>query len=239
MNRRRLFRDWHRWLGIGVTGFLLLLVVTGVALNHAGLLRLNETNIRSGWLLDWYGIKGLDEGALSYRIGEQWVTAGSGWVFLDAKPVTSGLGEIVGVVKTDLLIVAASQSEVLLFSSQGELVEQYFPAFASGPISAVGVADGNAVLAIGQRLFRADENMANWSGFTGQVLWSESSAVPEHLQADLNRHLRGDGLPLYRILLDVHSGRFFADQGPLIVDIVALTLIILNVLGLWLWWSRR
>lgn len=239
MSRRRLFRDWHRWLGIGVTGFLVLLVATGVALNHSSFLRLNDTNIQSGWLLDWYGISGLNESAFSYRIDDRWATAGNGWIFLDTMPVASGLDEIVGVVKTTSLIVAASQNEILLFSPDGELVERYFPAFASGPITALGLADGNAVLAIGERQFRADDNVADWSGFTGQVVWPESSAVPAYLRSDLNRHLRGDGLPLYRILLDLHSGRFFADQGPLFVDMVALTLIILNFLGLWLWWSRR
>ncbi len=46
---------------------------------------------------------------------------------------------------------------------------------------------------------------------------------------------RGNGLPLERIILDLHSGRMFGTFGEYVMDIVALLFIFLALSGGWMW----
>jgi uncharacterized iron-regulated membrane protein len=42
-----------------------------------------------------------------------------------------------------------------------------------------------------------------------------------------------------RVILDLHSGRFFGKLGPWLFDIAALLLILLSLSGAWIWLKRR
>ena len=50
---------------------------------------------------------------------------------------------------------------------------------------------------------------------------------------------RGSGVPLHRIVADLHSGRFMGPVGPYVMDAAALTLILLAGSGFILWRRRR
>jgi len=55
----------------------------------------------------------------------------------------------------------------------------------------------------------------------------------------LRNHFRGEVLPVERVLLDLHSGRFFGKIGPWLFDIAAALLILLSLTGSWIWLRRR
>ena len=68
MSRRRRHRlklkslyVWHRWVGLVAALFVIVLAVTGLALNHTEELQLDARHVRTAWLLDWYGISLPDE----------------------------------------------------------------------------------------------------------------------------------------------------------------------------------
>jgi len=71
------------------------------------------------------------------------------------------------------------------------------------------------------------------------ITWSRAQLLPDAQRNVLNQEVRGGGLPLYRILLDVHSGRIFSDVGRFVMDGAAVLLIILSITGLWIWWPKR
>lgn len=239
MRLRKSLRFWHRQLGVTVAVFAILLSVTGVLLNHAVALRLNDIEIEMDWLLSWYGIHGVSEEVVSFRVGENWVSSANGWTFLDTKPLARSDSQIVGAARSASLLMIVSPRDIQLFTPEGALVERFFPAEINADISAVGIAEGAPVVQAGAHLFQADESAAVWTSFEGPVSWSEQVSVPDDVLVAINHHLRGDGLPLYRILLDVHSGRFFTNAGPYIMDAAALLLLVLSVTGLWIWWPRR
>ena len=59
-NRRRIqfaysVLRWHGRLGITAAFLFLILLATGIALNHTERLALDERYIGTEWLLDWYG----------------------------------------------------------------------------------------------------------------------------------------------------------------------------------------
>ena len=46
-------------------------------------------------------------------------------------------------------------------------------------------------------------------------------------------------LPIERLLLDLHSGRFFGRFGPWVMDAAAVLIVLLGVSGTWIWLRRR
>ena len=48
---------WHRRLGLSTFVVLIFLAISGFALNHSPGLKLNQINLSSNWLLDWYGFE--------------------------------------------------------------------------------------------------------------------------------------------------------------------------------------
>ncbi|MGS0729088.1 PepSY-associated TM helix domain-containing protein, partial [Shewanella sp. 0m-11] len=42
-----------------------------------------------------------------------------------------------------------------------------------------------------------------------------------------------------RVLLDMHSGRFFGSLGPWIMDLVALSLLIMAFTGCYIWLQQK
>jgi uncharacterized iron-regulated membrane protein len=63
--------------------------------------------------------------------------------------------------------------------------------------------------------------------------------LPPELHARIVETWRGAGLPVSRVLADLHSGRLFGKAGVFVMDIVALSVVLLAVTGVWSWWLRR
>jgi uncharacterized iron-regulated membrane protein len=59
------------------------------------------------------------------------------------------------------------------------------------------------------------------------------------LERALQNHYRSEVLPLERLLLDLHSGRFFGSAGPWIMDAAAVLLVLLALSGTWIWLRRK
>ena len=45
-------------------------------------------------------------------------------------------------------------------------------------------------------------------------------------------------LTLDRVILDIHTGRFFGDVGRIVMDVVALTMLLFSFTGVCLWFGR-
>ncbi len=237
----RTLRLWHRRLGLTAAFFVLLLSVTGLALNHASSLKLDEIKIENSWILDWYGIAGVDETARAFDAGNTVVSSAGGWLFFEEVPLVGGAGELVGAVAPGDLFVLALPRELILVTSEGELVERFLPVAFGADISAIGTAGERLFVRAGETLFSSDMNAAVWIAAEGPaqpISWSSSVPVPAELIPAMNQHLRGEGLPLYRIVLDLHSGNFLGDLGVWIMDGSAILLLVLSLTGVWIWWPR-
>lgn len=47
-----------------------------------------------------------------------------------------------------------------------------------------------------------------------------------------------EGLTVDRVLLDIHTGRFFGSYGHYVMDIAAILFLILSVTGFYMWYRR-
>jgi len=59
------------------------------------------------------------------------------------------------------------------------------------------------------------------------------------LREQLLRLYRGKGLPLERVIIDIHSGRILGQAGVLLVDFMALLFLSLAMSGVWMWYKYR
>ena len=240
-NRRRLqfaytVLLWHGRLGIAVALFLLILLTTGIALNHTERLSLDETYISNEWLLDWYGFTP-ERDPISYKTDQYWITEIDGKIFLDSKLIMNSAKTCVGALVTTSMLVIASVDALFLFDQEGILIEKITT--IPGAIRRLGELDGDTYIDTATGIFATDENFIVWEPTISAPNWILDSPLPEQIEQSVLEAYRGTGLPLERIILDLHSGRIVGTWGPYLMDAAAIVLLILAISGFYNWTIRR
>ena len=233
---------WHRRLGLVAILFVVILSLTGIMLNHTEALSLDETLIESNWLLDWYNLNPSSEPIHFNNNGAYSITQWDNQVFLNTTPLMVSKQIIQGVVSINNMIVIAFQNEIALIDHQGELIERIdtTPNFAH--IAKLGIYQDNVIIkTIDENYYATDKHIVTWSITSDKnSSWSVQDDISEQHRDLLLNSYRGSGLNLERIILDLHSGRFFHKRwGTYIMDISAIVLLWLCISGLWVWSSRR
>ncbi len=240
-----LFR-WHRYAGALASVFLILVALTGVAVNHLDDVGLGDTRVTWSPLMSWYG---LGVGAVpmtAFRAGDQ-VFAWVDGTLYDATGGESGKGGAgvrlahrpVGAVAVGRLVAMASPHEIVLLTREGgDVVERLRDEDLPGRIVRLGAGGNQVFVQASGRLYKTDPSFLNWTAAarseSGTIRWSAAIAVPEAVKGQW----RGEGLPLERVLLDLHSGRLWGG-GAWMSDLSALAIVFLVVSGLLNWRQRN
>lgn len=241
-SNRRAFRRWHRYCGMLVAVFLVVLAITGLILNHSAKLGLGSRHVQFAPLLAWYGIDSATE-IKSFSLAGSWLSCIGTSSFLDRAPLPAAGSCPVGAVESSGLQVVATEQELLLLTATGELIERLGP--TSGlptSISAVGIGPGDAVVIdtpAGRQI--ADSELLQWRPLAAgtAVRWSRQAIAPPELRDELLHAYRGDGPTAERVVLDLHSGRLFGRWGPYVMDATAGLCLVLVISGLVLWRQDR
>jgi hypothetical protein len=239
-SRLRVFGGVHRFAGLGAVLFLLVLAVTGFAINHADELQLDKRHVSAGWLLDWYGIEAPRDIA-AVAAGDSWVSQIGDRIYVNEREIPGRYGALAGAAATADSICIAAGSEIILAAKSGELIEVLGAAHGvPAGVRSIGLMNGHIVVRSNRTAFRADADFGAWRETAeAPATWSERAQLPPALRARIVESWRGSGLPMSRVLADLHSGRLFGKTGVLIMDIVALGVMLLAASGIWLWWLRR
>jgi len=243
-SRARLLRSlyiWHRYLGLTAALFVVLLCITGIALNHTETLRLDSRYMESDILLDWYGIHA-PATISSFRAGAASISRLGERIYWNTRLVPAVAPSLSGAVAYAGLVVVALDDRVLLFTRDGELIEELGPATGvPAGIQAVGTDNaGGLVIKTIRGNYRTDENFLEWTDTTDNIItWAASETPAPELAESLRNAWRGKGLTVERVLLDLHSGRIFGEAGVWLIDTAALLFLVLACSGVWLWGRRR
>lgn len=237
---RRLILRWHRWLGLASVPFVVLLVVTGVLLEHTEDLRLDERYISNEGILAWYGIEPAGD-LISYPVGDTWVSWSAGTLYLNGQSIHQGIESYAGAAAVGPAIVVASDRDLYLFSNAGELIEKVVPIGVSGAFLNLATRDDEAVLILSEAgVFASDLDMISWRAVAEDgTEWPDRVETPPDIRSAILENYRGAGLPWERVVLDLHSGRLFGPYGPYLMDFAALMLILLAATGVYNWVRRR
>ena len=243
-SRAKLLRSlyvWHRYMGLTASLFVILLTITGLALNHTEELGLDSSSVQSDILLDWYGIHAPDINK-SYRAGSHRVTEVGESIYWDTLKIPGLATPLIGVVETTNLVILGLEDRLLLFTTQGELVEQLGSAAGvpSG-MQAIGLTtDGNLAISATGGYYQTDADFLDWHKTDSlAATWAHSDEPSPQFEQALKASWRGTGLPLERVMLDLHSGRILGSRGVYLVDAAAALFLMLAVTGVWLWGKRR
>lgn len=243
-HKRRKLRSlflWHRYIGLTAALFVIVLSVTGILLNHTESLDLDNRFVSNDSLLDWYGIA-MPMQISAHAIGDIHISELEGRLFWDTQELGGQDHALIGAVAIGDMVVVASSGNLLLLTADGELVERLdSSAGVPAGMKAVGVtADGHMAVDAAHGLYQADDQFLEWRKSDNlDAQWSSPINLPERKLETLGQSYRGHGLPLERVILDLHSGRILGQGGVLLMDATAILLLFLSGSGIWLWVRRK
>lgn len=240
--KKSLHRRLHRWLGIVLLIPLVVACVTGMILNHTVDLDLSNRNTVSAWIQARYGMNLEGEPQAFGLDGKAYAATWDGRIFHRSALIDDN-SPLAGAVPLRDGTAVVTSSAVHYFGLDGELVETIGSvSIPATPISRAGrTPDLTLVLDTPSGIFTSDENLISFaeSSDDQETAWS---AVVTPSKSDLNTWktaFSGDGIPLDRVILDIHSGRIFGSVGKWIYDITVIGVLILSATGFVLFLRAR
>lgn len=242
--RSKLLRSlyiWHRYIGLAAAAFVIILSMTGLALNHTEELELDSTHVKSDLLLDWYGVRA-PQHMTSYQAGPHIITTVGSLLYWNTTELPGIQGPLIGAIAYADLIIAAVPGKLLLLTPGGDLIEQ-LDAAAGVPagMQMIGITPENEVaIKAAHGYYRTNTDFLKWQETVDlDANWARATEPSEQLTRALQSAYRGTGLSVERVMLDIHSGRILGNWGVYLVDAAAVLFLLLALSGVWLWSRRR
>ncbi|MGI2258851.1 PepSY domain-containing protein [Shewanella sp. GXUN23E] len=231
-------RHWHRRLALIASLFILLLTLTGVALNHAHDWGLDNKGVRHSWLLDYYGIR---PPAQTLVIQPYGITDNLLW--LDDRLLFEASGPLLAAGAFAGYHIAMDSARLYVLTQDGQLLDTLDAASGLNmPLTRMAAATDNGC----HKLWL--ETGAGTVWLNEQLLAPIAGAAPANLvwltptvndDETLMLNARAMHLSWERVLQDVHSGRLLGISGKWLWDLLALALLTIALTGLKLWWQQR
>lgn len=234
----RTLRRWHARIGFAALLFFLLMAVTGVALNHGAALGLDSHYVHVEWVAHRYGIR-QEQPQQAYRTARHLLVAANGRWLLDGSPKGEKMPHPLGLVEIGDLLVVGGERSLHVYRRDGAQVDQLDGHALPGvPLKAIGAGEGELVVQTPSGPFSSADVLSWRPGEPKVVAWSAPTPLAASDREAYARDLV-PGVPLLRILLDLHSGRFLGSFGPFLFDLVAIVLTILALSGAWMFLAPR
>tara|TARA_B100000676_G_scaffold313025_1_gene390783 strand:- start:3937 stop:4686 length:750 start_codon:yes stop_codon:yes gene_type:complete len=230
---------WHRNLGLSCSILLVIILITGIPLNHVEYFGLDRKFIKNNFIQTWYGMEPTSEG-VSYKVGDKWLTYLDGSLYLNGSELDTPSISFIGAIFFNDSIIVASKYSLMIYTLDGTLVENIFDIGTPNPIVRIGRSEDNRVVIQKENSDKlATADFFKWSNYDLRVTSNKPGQLPNEIREEFLNSVRGKGLPWSRLLLDLHSGRFFGNWGPYIFDIVAISLLVLVFTGFYNWYKTR
>ena len=229
---------WHRRIGLLCLFFVLVLSVTGILLNHTSSLKLDSIKLRAPILTSLYGLP--SPAPLSVPIADQWLSHdGLNQLYLGETAIAKCQAPLLGAVYLNGLLQVLCDQELLLLSSEGELLESITAVLGlPAGVRALTKLNNQLLIDTANGTVIADLDSLHWT--PTELMpeqWPSPQRPPPPLHDKINTH--APSIDLEQLLLDLHSGRLFGTFGVLVMDLAAVLLIVLSLTGLIAWNSSR
>lgn len=217
----KLLRMGHRNVGVVLSLFLLLFVVTGVFLNHTEGLGLARVSTPP-WIADRYYL--VPETSAWETQGRYYYVLGN-TLYQDDRALGQCDDGIIGVADLSEQLVIGCGEDLLVLTPEGEILELLSPGHGvPGDLVAVAAVDGTLVLKSGASVVTFDLTSLQSEPFEGEMILAATATLPSDL-------LLRQSVSWEQFLIDVHSGRFLGRGGVWLADFVAVFLGLLAISG--------
>ncbi len=221
--------------------FVVLLSISGLALQHSATLGLDTGQAGTGWMLRFYGID-RPQVAASFSAGGDYVSGIGNALYFSEQRLQGIFAPLRGVVATAFGFAAATGNQLVLLTENGELVET-LTAVHGIPrnLQRIGLAGDTVVLQALVDIYSIDLDTAEVVPLDQDqpVRWSETIATPADTAAVIEQDYAASLISWERILLDVHSGRILGRGGAILMDVMAILFLFMAVTGIFLWTRKR
>ena len=235
-----LYTKSHRWIGFGVAIIVVLIAVTGMALNHSGALNLGSRAMPD-WIAQWvYGKPAAPRKEIVVE-DKRYSVSKSGVLLVDGERLAN-CAALAGIIERAGVLVAVCSGKLVLLSPQGELVEEYYfeQAKAREIQRVYSVRHSESVLFIENHdgsVSSLDLNSMRLSNVSNRTGTLENSSG--FVQSVSLTNAAAEEFSLERLMLDLHAGRVLGGWGVWLVDLTALSLIWLSISGYLSWRARQ
>jgi hypothetical protein len=230
-------RNLHRRLGTFLAFFLVLLVVSGMLLNHSQQLDLVHKPLYGAIARMFYGSHAQTD-VPGWPVGDHWFYNNGQQLSMDGRQVGKCQPPIRGAVTVPDALFVLCDEQLLLLDPRGQLVESI--RFAAADSARLGEINGMVILETNGQAGVLDPQMLGtspWSGAIDQVRWSQAGVLPEQWSANIS--IPTSELNLERFILDLHSGRILGQWHMVFMDLLGILLLLLAVGGIWTWYARK
>ncbi len=239
--RRKKILALHRWLGLLSALFLIVLSITGLALNHTERLGLDNIRVKNDLLLKCYGMQGREDLKTFSIHGNDTLTHLGDQLYYN-KTLLASAGTPLAFYGSDRFAVVACPEAFVLLDASGQLIEVIETnGLPFEQLSAAGRdAEGAAILVAENGLWKPDSEWLQFHPYTGSytVEALPLTTLTQNTASAILAHHQGQGLSLYRVLLDLHAGRLFGWGGRTLMDLTAVAVLLLISSGLTSWFKK-
>ena len=231
-------------MGVFATLFLIVLAVTGIVLNHTEFFRLDHIKLQHPLILKRYGMMSLEE-IRSYQIHETEQLVHFGDTLYYNEQMIAKADDPLAILDGSMLTAIVTKHSIVQVTRSGELIEKMNT--DQLPFTEIIFAgwskEHNPVLRTDEGDFVADADWIDLIPYKGNLLIEPLSELDLSTaeKVAFSKRFQGDGISLYRVILDLHSGRLFGIGGRTMMDLSALAIILLILSGIggWVRKSKR
>ncbi len=232
--------QWHRRLGLSVAVIVVFLTITGLLLNHTKNFQLDTTFVKNSLLYSWYGIR-LPEKQHYFKVRNHYISQVGEAVFLDAQRFPVSVTEIKGVAWYQDMWLIVEKDQLYLLDKEGNLIEKLSK--NSGlPANIIGITIRDYPILVTQNSqFISKDDFISWERQAPIATLSNTATItlPTSLQHQIRQQFFAQELSWERVLLDLHTGRFWGTAGVWIIDISAGIFLLLAGSGFMIWWRKK
>ena len=245
---RILFLKWHRSIGIFSAGFMFFLALSGLVLNHAHNIGLDKQSISFKPLLSWYGVE-IQSSDSGFPFGDSWLSNQQNSLYWNDKRIVD-CPELRTSLAYQNFILALCSENIIVLTAKGLIVEviselpEQIVSMATmstnnkvRPALLLNGESKNYIFDLENLEFTPTDDVKNT--ITNSESVALPSLLPSPLLSSLDNIASDHSITWERLLLDLHSGRFFGQAGIMLVDLLALMFIFLSITGAWLWLRRH
>ncbi len=231
---------WHRYIGVTVSLFVIILSTTGLFLNFSDTLKLNKSHTSSSWLLNHYNIGNFN--VSSFQTDNHLVSQASNFVYLNGHYALNLKESLVGALNLRKYILLATHTSLVVIDHDGQIIDEIgkFTGLPENPLGISITEDGHPVIRGINTYWKGSNELSAWQPLKGpHPKWIAPTETSNHINTLIQKHARSHEINHERVLLDLHSGRLLGDWGQNIMSISAVLLLILAVTGIFIWLRKK